>query len=213
MPAAVSATSLPSPEFTTAAVGQSPANRSVLLAHKVEVQKDVGATLHIEPADTPKAGEEVLAWFALTRRGGKTIPLSDCDCQLTVTSPQIEALTPALAPVNAEGYQDIPGARFTFPEVGNYQLTLSGRPAEGTEAFQAFELTFDTTVAAGTSVPTIPENQAAALPEPTDVTTAMETETTETIPTKAPLSAPLIGGGIVLLGVAIAFARYWRRKS
>ena len=206
MPAAASATSLLSPEGTT--------NRAhlldhyTLLTHKVEIEEDVGATLHIEPADTPVAGEEVLAWFALTQRGGKTIPLSDCDCKLTVVSPQTEAIAPALDPVDAEGYEDIPGARFTFPEVGNYQLILSGRPADGVETFSPFELTFETTVAAGTSIPTVPENESATLPEPNDVS---DVDPVRRVPTKAPLSAPVIAGGVVLVGIAIALIRYWKR--
>lgn len=43
-------------------------------AHKVKTTADVGATLHIEPNDTPRAGEVTRAWFALTRKGGKVIP-------------------------------------------------------------------------------------------------------------------------------------------
>ena len=59
-----------------------------VVAHQVEVSKDVGATIHIEPNDTPRAGKSNLAWFALTRKGGKIIPLAQCKCELEVYSQQ-----------------------------------------------------------------------------------------------------------------------------
>ena len=121
------------------------------IAHQVELAEDVGATLHIEPNDTPRAGEEVLAWFALTKKGGVTVPLSDCDCTIEVFS-QSDKATPIATPkpqaVNSEGYQGIPGAAFTFPNVGAYTLVISGKPQAGA-GFSPFELAFDVTVAAG----------------------------------------------------------------
>ena len=36
-------------------------------AHQVKVADDVGATLHIEPNDTPRAKEASQAWFASSR--------------------------------------------------------------------------------------------------------------------------------------------------
>ncbi|ERN41124.1 hypothetical protein KR51_00023870 [Rubidibacter lacunae KORDI 51-2] len=119
-------------------------------AHQVEIQNDVGATLHIEPDDTPQAGRPTLAWFALTRRGGRTIPLSQCDCSLAVYALPLNAgepplLTPPLQPVDAERYAGIPGAELTFPDPGAYRLQLSGSPQAG-EDFTPFEFAFDVTV-------------------------------------------------------------------
>ena len=146
-------------------------------AHEVEIAGDVGATLHIEPNDTPRAGEEVLAWFALTRKGGESISLSACDCELSIytspngTAPGSDApvLSPTLAPVDAEGYENIPSAKFTFPNVGAYQLTMSGSPKQAGD-FASFDLTFDVTVAAGVAVedssPSEPQNASAEQSEP-----------------------------------------------
>ena len=140
------------------------------IAHEVEIEGDVGATLHIEPNDTPKAGEEVLAWFALTRLGGETIPLESCNCTLAVyaqpndqpyegTTP---ALTPELSAVNAEGYQDIPGARLTFPDVGTYTMVISGEPKQEGD-FTPFTLDFEKTIASGAPVPETGEEAMEAL--------------------------------------------------
>lgn len=126
-------------------------------AHKVQVTQDVGGTLHIEPNDTPRAGESALTWFALTRKGGRVIPLEQCNCQLSVYAEPLAAneapiLTPSFKAVSAEQYQDIPAAEIQFPQPGTYQLQLSGTPKAGGD-FQAFELMFEVTVATGTSVP------------------------------------------------------------
>ena len=96
-------------------------------AHEIKVAADVGATLHIEPNDNPRAGETTQAWFALTRKGGKQIPLSQCNCQLLVyaephTAGEPALLEPSLKPVVAERYQGIPGADIIFPKPGIYQL-------------------------------------------------------------------------------------------
>lgn len=126
-------------------------------AHKVQTATDVGATLHIEPNDNPRAQEPAKAWFALTRKGGKVIPLAECNCQLAVYSEphkpgERPLLVPSLKPLTAERYQGIPGAEITFPKPGAYQLQLSGKPVTK-GSFQPFELKFAVTVAAPVSTP------------------------------------------------------------
>lgn len=140
-------------------------NSQQAIAHEVEVVGEVGATLHIEPNDTPRAGEEVLAWFALTQRGGQVIAEADSRCDLVVyaqprPSNATPVLTPALTAVDAEGYRDIPGARFTFPKVGAYTLLLSCIPEQAGN-FDPFELDFEVTVASGPAVSALPSSEAA----------------------------------------------------
>lgn len=136
------------------------AGAPVALAHQVQVAETVGATLHIEPNDVPRAGNPSQVWFALTQAGGKTIPLGDCDCTLTLADSQGNPLaTPPLSPISAEGYENIPGAMVTFPTVGAYELTLAGQPQNEGD-FEPFTLSFPVTVAAGT--PASPEPEAPA---------------------------------------------------
>ncbi|OYD99099.1 hypothetical protein CDG77_03185 [Nostoc sp. 'Peltigera membranacea cyanobiont' 213] len=124
-------------------------------AHKVEVAGDVGGTIHIEPNDNPRAGEPSQTWFALTRRGGKVIPLAQCNCRLAVYAEPYAAgepplLEPQLEPVAAERYQGIPGAEITFPKPGIYELQLNGKPVSGAR-FKPFEFKFEVTVAGGST--------------------------------------------------------------
>lgn len=132
------------------------ANLSPASAHKIRTDAEVGATLHIEPNDNPRAGEAAKTWFALTRKGGKVIPLSECDCELKVYKEPLNPesspiLQPVLQPVSAEKYQEIPGTEIVFPQPGAYQLKLSGS-AVNAGNFQPFELEFPVTVAAGVNV-------------------------------------------------------------
>jgi hypothetical protein len=126
---------------------------SPVSAHKVQISKDVGGTLHIEPNDNPQAGKAALTWFALTRKGGHVIPLQQCNCQLAVYAEPRKGSKPLLQPplkaVSSGGYKNIPGAEIVFPKPGSYQLELRGTPKAGVN-FQPFQLNFNVTVAVGT---------------------------------------------------------------
>ena len=119
-------------------------------AHQVKIAEDVGGTIHIEPNDRPTAGESALVWFALTRRGGTPLRLEDCDCEVRVFQQPVKEgdapiSTPMLRAVQAESYDNIPGADIRFPAAGAYTLTLSGSPKAGNN-FKPFVLEFDISV-------------------------------------------------------------------
>ena len=193
------------------------------IAHEVKFADDVGATLHIEPNDIARAGEPTDLWFALTQAGGKVIPLEACDCTLTLYDSQAGAVeTPVLTAISAEGFQNIPGATVTFPDVGAYELRLAGSPQEA-GAFTPFELSFEVTVASRASgASTVPATDETAASSPAaatndeadqaeTTTTAPEVDVSQTAETPAtpPTSngwiVPAIGGGIVIVvGLAIA---------
>ncbi|MGF1521922.1 MAG: hypothetical protein ACFBSF_06320 [Leptolyngbyaceae cyanobacterium] len=192
------------------------------MAHKVEVQEDVGATLHIEPNDIPKAGAPSDLWFALTKVGGVVIPLEDCDCTLTVYDGSDTAIaSPSLRAVSAEGYVNIPGASVTFPEVGAYELVFAGAPAADVQ-FSPFELRFDVTVAAK-AVDAAPANNATTeaaagseeaslpaetLPEAEQSNANLATETAPVASAETPLqtASSFPWGGIALIGGSVLAA-------
>ena len=130
--------------FSLLAIASVPA-----IAHNVEISNEVAATFHIEPNHNPKANQPSTAWFALTRRGGNSIALSECDCTLRVyTVPRAadaEAiLHPELTALDVEKYQDIPSAEIVFPQAGAYELEISGTAKD--ESFTPFELTYSVNV-------------------------------------------------------------------
>lgn len=120
------------------------------IAHNVEISNEVAATFHITPNHNPKVGKETQAWFALTRRGGQTIPLSECNCSLNVYSVPRAAdaepiLQPNLSAIDVEKYQDIPGAKIIFPNAGAYELVIAGTPKDSS-SFSSFELSYTVNV-------------------------------------------------------------------
>jgi hypothetical protein len=125
--------------------------------HKVKTNNQVGAIIHFEPSDQPKSQQPTQVWFALTKQGGKAIPLSDCDCQLQIYQlPNKTKVTVSqLQAINAEKYQDIPSAAVVFPQTGTYVLELSGKPVKPND-FKAFRLEFLTTVLAGVAASPTP---------------------------------------------------------
>uniref|UniRef100_UPI0030134164 hypothetical protein n=1 Tax=Hassallia byssoidea TaxID=482630 RepID=UPI0030134164 len=170
-------------------------NISVASAHNVKTAADVGGTLHIQPNDNPRAGEPSQVWIALTRKGGKVIPLKECNCQLAVYAEPHSAkepalLEPPLQAISAERYKGIPGSEITFPKPGAYLLQLSGKPASG-ESFRPFKLNFEVTVAAGSASAT--ETQKVQ-----NVNDAVEDRKSGFIPIAIALSA-LAAGGIVFV--------------
>lgn len=196
------------------------------LAHEVQVSKDVGATLHIEPNDIALAGTPTDVWFALTKAGGTVIPLDDCECRLTLYDGQANVIEePALIPISAEGFNEIPGATVTFPEVGVYELRLQGMPKEGVQ-FTPFELSFETTVAGrAKATPAAAPSAASVEEEPfsdsdtaanADVTAhdaetpgnSSETAVAQSEETSAPVSASnpwtsvmVWGGAVLAIGI------------
>lgn len=164
-------------------------------AHNVKVAADVGGTLHIQPNDNPRAGEPSQIWVALTRKGGKVIPLKECNCKLTVYaephSPKEPALLePTLEAITADRYQGIPGSKITFPKPGAYLLQLSGKPTSP-QSFQPFELKFPVTVAAGSTSANVPQNVPI-------VNDAVEAKTNGFIPIAIGLSTLTLGGIIFI---------------
>ena len=119
------------------------------IAHNVEISEEVAATFHIEPNHNPQVNQPTTAWFALTRRGGNSIPLSQCNCTLRVyslprTNNAQPLLKPRLIPLDVEKFQEIPGAKITFPQAGTYELEINGTAKDN--SFAPFKLTYTVNV-------------------------------------------------------------------
>lgn len=155
-------------------------------AHKMEVAEDVAGTFHIEPHDSPRAGVSAPAWIALTHKGGKLIPLQECNCKLAIyAEPHSESspplLQPALKAVSADESQNIIGSDITFPKPGAYHVELTGKPVDG-KSFHPFELAFAVTVAQGAPVATSSPNQAQVTPTPNQIVESQQERESKSTP-------------------------------
>lgn len=177
-----------------------------LSAHQTQISDRVGGTHHIEPNDTPRAGEPSLTWFGLTEVGGRPIGLSDCDCTLVVydlaRDGEVAIATPPLSAIDVEGLEDVPSAELTFPQVGAYVLSLTGSP-KGTADFPSFRLDFPVTVAAGQASSELAVPQAAGASNTNPVVEGAGAETAQAAASEASGAEGLpllpIGGAVVLL--------------
>ncbi|MFP4221826.1 MAG: hypothetical protein ACLFSH_14770 [Phormidium sp.] len=185
-------------------------NCQLEIAHLVKTDGEVGATFHLEPNHNPRSGEPAQTWFALTKSGGESIALDECDCQLEVFrgGDRTQAIaTPSLAAISAEGYEDIPGAEVIFPEAGVYDLVLTGSPQNAAD-FEPFSLSYEVTVRPG-----------RAARESTSETETSETETSETQPITSEegvdettgLVSPGVWGAIAVVGVVVLAGWAWKR--
>lgn len=173
--------------LNSAALAMTPAHGMAYqteIAHQTEIDGSIGVTHHIEPNDTPRAGEASTAWFVLTRRGGVEVPLTGCDCRLAVydasgmlgSEPLVQ---PVLRAIAVEGRTGVPAATVTFPAPGLYRLVLKGSALEP-ERFDPFEVAFSVTVAAGRSQtstapnPAVPTSAAPTTAGPKQVTVIVQ---------------------------------------
>ena len=117
------------------------------IAHEVRTSQEVGGTIHIEPNDRPIAGKKSTIWVALTKRGGEIIPYGTCNCRMEVRSLSDRNIrfTVRNSLAIIERYLGLPSLEVTFPQVGRYELKLSGSAKNGQD-FPPFELTFTTNV-------------------------------------------------------------------
>ncbi len=188
----------------------------VASAHQTQISDGVGGTHHIEPNDTPKAGEPSQTWFALTQAGGAAIGFSDCDCELQLLGSGGDVIAaPALTAIAVEGLTDVPAAELTFPQVGAYVLTLTGSP-KGTADFPSFRLDFPVTVAAGKALvgQAAPKAAEALGSKATDdeVIQGQDTAQAKEQGEVVNPSLRLLPIGLLVV-IAIAFALAWQVKQ
>jgi hypothetical protein len=122
-----------------------PFNASRAIAHQQMNFGNIQATVHLDPNDSPYARVPSFTWFHLKRPDGETIPLSDCDCALTVYNSQNQlVLQPQLAELTVEGHEKPITTSITFPDSGAHRLVLTGRSR--TNSFEPFQLSISIVV-------------------------------------------------------------------
>jgi hypothetical protein len=102
-------------------------------AHVLKVDGTIGAVLHIDPNDSPEAGTPASIFFDLKDSSGK-FSIEKCACAVTITEGDKTVFNRNLISLAAVTY--------TFPEIGLYDVSLSGSPKDGA-SFDAFKLSYD----------------------------------------------------------------------
>lgn len=112
---------------------------SPVSAHELETDGQIGAVLHIDPADSPRAGQQANLFFDLKDKQGK-FSLEQCDCKVVVQQNGEELYS--VSPTSVSG---VLTTAYTFPSKGVYQLQLQGKPLQK-DSFAAFTLTYDISI-------------------------------------------------------------------
>lgn len=116
------------------------------IAHQQTMISNVQAVVHLEPDDSPYAGEPSFTWFHLINANDETIPLADCTCNLVVYDSQNQPIAnPQLSEADVEEHERPITTTITFPSAGSYQLVFTGQPKQE-NLFEPFELTVPVTV-------------------------------------------------------------------
>ncbi len=109
-------------------------------AHIVKRDHTIDAVLHINPADTPIAGEESSIFFEIKDKENK-FTAGECFCTFSVLRDGNTIGTQSLFQNIADLQSNNAGTVFTFPEKGVYMVRFTGKPkTDG--AFQAFKLDY-----------------------------------------------------------------------
>jgi hypothetical protein len=102
-------------------------------AHVLKVDGTVGAVLHVDPNDSPVAGERASIYFDLKDSAG-TFSIDQCDCKVTVSKAGEQIFEKKMTSMAAVPY--------TFPDRALYIVSFVGAPKnEGT--FAPFTLAYD----------------------------------------------------------------------
>lgn len=123
-----------------------PQSPSFVIAHQNVRDGDVYGRIHLDPDDSPFAGQPSFTWFHLYSEED-AITLANCNCNLLVYDSQNRQIAkPALSETEMEGHDERPiTANITFPGAGVYQVVLTGQP-KGEGEFQSFEIAVPITV-------------------------------------------------------------------
>lgn len=118
---------------------------SSIFAHDLQFDNNIGALLHIEPADTAVAEQPATLIFHFLDKLKKFTPAA-CDCSVTVTDSSGTKIFSALLDADDAQYGD--DTRFTivtFPRADVYKVQLSGVPRVAS-AFPPFSTSYEVRV-------------------------------------------------------------------
>ncbi len=108
-------------------------------AHVLETQGSLGAVLHIDPDDSPIAGEPSGIFFEFKDKANR-FKLENCNCHLIIER--------ANSKIYDQVFTTASGGSFTFPAQDVYSVKAVGSPKTG-NVFEPFELSYSIRVERG----------------------------------------------------------------
>jgi len=109
-------------------------------AHVLKTDGSMGAVLHINPDDNPRAG--VSTDYVLSFSGDSSFSLPDCDCGVNVIEDGQKIASQALKVTS----RTVSENTYIFPKPDVYTLEVTGSPKK-TGQFQPFKLSYEVRVA------------------------------------------------------------------
>lgn len=107
-------------------------------AHFLATDKNIGAVLHVDPSDSPVAGEQTSFFFEFKDKDNKFDP-QKCDCSFEILENGKTVYLQSL-------YQNVQNPTLsnaavfhTFEKIGAYEIKVSGKP-NSENAFKTFNL-------------------------------------------------------------------------
>ena len=153
------------------------ATPTIVSAHTLESNSDMGAVMHLDPSDDPVAGETSHIFFDIHDKHNK-FSLNDCSCLVVV---ERDGVTIDSQKLNFERGSDTQGsAILIFPQIGAYHVELQGKPLASAN-FTPFEIGYDI--------------QVSKTPQPTQVAKQVTQESTQ--PNRAVV--PLVVSAILFI--------------
>lgn len=108
-------------------------------AHTLKTVDTIGAVIHIDPDDEPKANITSTIFIEFHDRAGK-FSFEKCNCNLSILSGGKVLLSENFQNLTLDGSSI--GRSFVFPNSGVYQIKIDGKPVKRGE-FKAFQIVFD----------------------------------------------------------------------
>ena len=124
-------------------------------AHFLAVDGSIGATLHIDPDDSPVAGQPATFYFDIADRANR-FTLANCQCQASLSQAGHELIRSSIGQ---------PGFSYVLPRPDVYTVHLKGTPKK-TGDFEPFTISWevraDRSVAAPSVAGSTVRNQAVS---------------------------------------------------
>ena len=115
---------------------------SIIHAHVLDANGNVGAVMHIDSDDDPIAGQPAIFYFEFKDKTNK-LDFSKCSCKLAISNTDNEVLYRDNLPLNSNNANlSTPSFEFVFPKRDVYNLTITGDPINNA-LFTHFQLSYD----------------------------------------------------------------------